>query len=37
MALQKKTFGPKKLKFHAWIKKCHFGNFSEWAEMAVPR
>ena len=23
-------------KFHAGVKKCHFGNFSEWAEMAVP-
>ena len=24
-----------KIKFHAGVKKCHFGNFSEWAEMAV--
>ena len=23
-------------KFHARVKKCHFGNFSEWAGMAVP-
>ena len=22
--------------FHAGVKKCHFGNFSEWAGMAVP-
>ena len=32
---QKKTFGPKNLKFHAGFKKCHFGNFSEWAGIAV--
>ena len=25
-----------KLKFHAGVKKCHFGNFSERAGMAVP-
>ena len=24
------------LKFHAGVKNCHFGNFSEWAGMAVP-
>ena len=23
-----KSFGPKKIKFHAWVKKCHFGNFT---------
>ena len=28
-SLQMKSFGPKKFKFHAWVKKCHFGNFSE--------
>jgi hypothetical protein len=33
---QKKTVGPKFFKFHAGVKKCHFGNFSEWAIMAVP-
>ena len=32
---QKKTFGSKKIKFHAGVKKCQFGNFSEWAWMAV--
>jgi hypothetical protein len=26
----------KNFKFHARVKKCHFGNFSEWAGMAVP-
>ena len=26
----------KKFKFHSRVKKCHFGNFSEWAGMAVP-
>ena len=36
LALQIKAFGPKKFKFHAGVKKCHFGNFSEWAGMAVP-
>ena len=25
----------KKFKFHPGVKKCHFGNFSEWAGMAV--
>ena len=24
------------LKFHAGVKKRHYSNFSEWAEMAVP-
>ena len=34
---EKKTFGPKKnSNFHAGVKKCHFGNFSERAGMAVP-
>ena len=32
----KKKFGPKKFEFHAGVKKCHFGNFSQWAGMAVP-
>ena len=36
IALQMKSFGPKKFKFHPRVKKCHFGNFSEWAGMAVP-
>ena len=31
-----KSFGTKKIKFHPRVKKCHFGNFSEWAGMAVP-
>jgi hypothetical protein len=35
-ALQMKAFGQKKIKFHAGVKKCHFGNFSEWAGTAVP-
>ena len=26
----------KNFKFHAGVKKCHFGNFSDWAVMAVP-
>ena len=33
---QKKTFGQKKFEFHAGVKKCHFGYFSERAGMAVP-
>ena len=36
LALQIKTFGQRKIKFHAGIKKSHFDNFSEWAGMAVP-
>jgi hypothetical protein len=28
LPLQMTTFGQKKY-FHAWVKKCHFGNFSE--------
>ena len=32
-----KSFGPKKIQISSTgIKKCHFGNFSEWAGMAVP-
>ena len=31
-----KSFGQKNFKFHAGVKKCHFGNFSEWAGMACP-
>ena len=35
-ALEMKSFGPKlQLKLHAGVKKCHFGNFSENAGMAV--
>ena len=26
-----KSCGPKKFKLHAGVKKCHFGNFSDWA------
>ena len=36
LALQIKAFGPNNFRFHAGVKKCHFGNFSEWAGMAVP-
>ena len=36
LALQIKSFGPKKLKIHAGVKKCHFGNFSVRAGLAVP-
>ena len=28
---QMNTFGPIFFDFHARVKKCHFGNFSEWA------
>ena len=28
-ALQMKSFDPKKIKVHAGVKKCHFGNFIE--------
>ena len=36
LALQTKAFGPKKkIKFHAGVKQCHFGTFSERAGMAV--
>ena len=31
-----KAFGPKKFKFQAGVKECHFGNFLEWARMAMP-
>ena len=27
LALQIKAFGPNNFDFHAWVKKCHFGNF----------
>ena len=36
LALQIKSFGPKKFKLHVGVKRCHFGNFSERAGMAVP-
>ena len=29
-----KLFGPKKFKFHAWVKKWHFDNFSEICQLA---
>ena len=35
IALEIKSFGPKKIKYHPRVKKCHFGNFSEWAWMAL--
>ena len=35
IALQMKSFGSKKIKLHAGVKKCHFGNFSDRAGMAV--
>ena len=31
-ALQINSFGPKKIDFHAWVKKCHFGSFSEFSK-----
>ena len=31
-----KAFGPPKFKFHARVKECHFVNFLEWAEKAMP-
>ena len=34
LALQIKAFGPKNFDFHAWVKKCHFGNFSEFSKIA---
>ena len=40
MALSKhfkrSTLATKNFELHAWVKKCHFGNFSERAGMAVP-
>ena len=27
--LQKNGFGPKKIKFHAWVQKCHFGEIEK--------
>ena len=35
-ALQKSNLAQKFFELHAWVKKCHFGNFSERAGMAVP-
>ena len=35
-APEMKSFGPPKFKLHAGVKKCHFGNFSDRAVMAVP-
>ena len=34
LALQIKAFCPKIFDFHAWVKKCHFGNFSEFSKIA---
>ena len=34
LTLQIKSFGPQKIWFHAWAKKCHFGNFSEFSKIA---
>ena len=40
MALSKhfkrSTLAQKKFELHTWVKKCHFGNFSQMAGMAVP-
>ena len=30
---QMNTFGPKNFDFHAWVKKCHSGNFSEFSKI----
>ena len=34
--IKRRHLAQKNLKFHAGVKKCHFGNFSERAGMAVP-
>ena len=34
LALQIKSFGPKNFDFHAWVKKCHFGNFWKFWKIA---
>ena len=31
---QMNTFGPKFFDFHAWVKKCDFGNFSEFSKIS---
>ena len=36
IALQMKSFIPKKFKLHAGVRMCYFDNFSERAWMAVP-
>ena len=36
VALQMKSFGPNNFQISSTGKKCHFGNFSEWAGMAEP-
>jgi hypothetical protein len=36
IALQMKSFGSKEIKSHKGVKKCHFGNFSVRAGMAMP-
>ena len=33
---KRSNLAQKKFNFHAWVKKCHFGNFSERGGMAVP-
>jgi hypothetical protein len=32
---KRSNLAPKSFELHAWVKKCHFGNFSERAGMAV--
>ena len=34
--LQRSDLAPKNFKFCPRVKKCYFGNFSEWAGMAMP-
>jgi hypothetical protein len=34
--IKRRHLAPKNVKFHAGVKKCHFGNFSERTGMAVP-
>jgi hypothetical protein len=33
---KRSNLAQKKFELHAWVKKCHFGNFSERAGIAVP-
>jgi hypothetical protein len=33
---KRSNLAQKFFELHAWVKKCHFGNFSERAGMAVP-
>ena len=32
---QMNTFGPKFFDFHAWVKKCHFRNFSGLSKICI--